>query len=297
MRTSIAFLFLVLLLAVPVYADVPASSHYSGHYRVELRFSGYDFVNKEVRADVHFYLNLPAGSKFVHVPLFFQWEDDNQLIVNPTSDYNAVLCGRLRPAEDVGLCGIALLLDTSSQLEIVFRGVSLPLRESTISVDSNGIHILLASTLSQLDRVAGLEMVELREIIFEVTDFQDSEPKSETLGGYGRRVIRFSAGARPSDIVVFAGRIKRQYIPYVMLGLMGILLGLFAAPRLVSSRSRAIFFGLLSTVGLIAITVTFFILLSEKQRFSDTTTIVTIGTVGGSFFGLLGSSVYFLWKE
>ena len=138
----------------------------------------------------------------------------------------------------------------------------------------------------------------LKEVFIRTANFQDSEPKAEMAGVYPQREIRIDESLKiPPDIFVFLGGTQNQYVLYIVLGIMGILFGYFAAPKIMPVPSRAKWSLLISVIGMGIIVGIFFGLLTPEQRFTDTTTIVTIGTALGLLTGLFIASLQFLVEQ
>lgn len=286
------FPFLSLFCASLCFAEVSII----GEYNIQFNLGNFDLSSNVILSDVALSINLPKGEGTVHIPLPISKTPDLKSIIEPNSSNNLVLLGILRPNTQYTVIQISLL-EVPSNIYILFRNVKLPLQESSRSDSGRSACILLNQAYNEVEAILNnFHAPRLNEIFIRTANFQSSEPKAEMCGVYPQKKIKIDESQKtPPDIYVFLSMSQNQYFLYIVLGIMGILLGYFAAPKIISTSSKAKWFLLTSVVGLIAIAVVFFGLLSPEQRFADTTTIVTIGTLCGLLLGLFIASIQFLF--
>jgi hypothetical protein len=265
----------------------------AGEYEVWLDFGGTDLETPEVAADLRFIVKLPAGNGLVYLPLPFG--GDSELRIDPGSDPNLILCGSFRPAEILGTCAVALLPESSS-VRLAFRNVPLRVDEAAVGEGLLGVRLPLAEAYREAaSRFGNNALLVPRRVLFQIENFDQSAPSSVLEASGSRRVIELTSnGTMPPSVVIYAGHRGAQILLYGMLGVLGLMLGLLGAPRLVTSRTRAVVFGAGSVLLLAGLLIYFFGFLPANMRSSDTTTVVTVGTVCGLLLGILVSASQYL---
>lgn len=275
-----------------------ANVNHTGEYVIQFNFGNCDLSSNVISSDVTLTINLPKGNGSVHIPLPFPKHPAIRSIIEPGSDNNLVLLGFVRPNEQYTVVQVSLL-DTPTKVFLSFENVMLPLQESSRSASGKAVLILMNQAY---ERVGGFlnhfRASQLKEIHIRTTYFQDSEPKAEMTGLDQQRKIRIGESLKsPPDVIVFLSGNQNQYSLYFVLGILGVFLGYFAAPKIISTPSKAKWYLLSSIIGMLAIAGIYFGLLPPEQRFTDTTTIVTIGTTLGLLIGLFISCLQFLFSQ
>lgn len=282
---------IILSFGLPVFGEIKTV----GHYNMIITTTSYDYSSNTARADVGIDINLPSGTGFVYMPLPFLKNQNQEFIIEPTSNSNLVLFGYIRPTEKFSVCQIALQ-ESETKLFLTFRDIAFSLNESAQSGSNKALNFLLRDAHYELMRIIkDYSSPRLQDLVLNVSNFQDSKPSSESLNDYPKRKINFSQSPTewPTNVIIFLNREENKYLLFGALSVLGILIGYFTAPKLLRTKSSVKNYLILTSIGIVAIIVTFFVVQQVGQWIKDTTTVVTVGTGAGLLIGLWMTALNF----
>jgi hypothetical protein len=280
--------YIVLLITIlPIYPTFAINS-----YKVTVDVIELNSTSNTLKANLTYEVIVSDTlSSNCYIPLAFSYQPELNFIIDPTSDYLTILYGFLLPAKNNGLCNIIYHAGDFS-VKFIFKNVSFNLNES---IESNNLKVFIyqASQAEKIIRetIKSNNIVELKEVVIKSNNFQYSIPQENPSNGSSYHTI---PATNKEDIKVYFKPSEKQMFLYIFLGILGLLIGIGAAPRLVKSTRSAIFWLIISILGGLILAFVFFNLISPAQRINDTTTIVTIGTVAGIIIGLIFRSTIYL---
>lgn len=248
-------------------------------------------IRSEIVVDAYFTLSLPSGTGLIYLPLPFGRGEAQEIVIDPRSDPNLLLCGWYRPTQALGACAATLRPQPS---EVILKLPSVRLRSDKTAIREEliGLLIPLAEAYDETASVFGADsLARPRRLKFKLDNFAESIPNSVLQDSGPTRVIDLSnASVPPPTIILYAEQRRVQVLLYGMLGVLGVLLGFLGAPRLITSKRRAGWFLSGSALALPALLGYFFFVLPPEARFTDTTVVVTVGTTSGLLIGILISA-------
>lgn len=290
MYKIIGLLFILLYTPIQHFAQ-----NNNGYYKVIITVKDVNVQNEKALADLRYYISLASDSSFTYIPLPFRIKSN--YTIEPTSDNNLVMFGNIRPTDYFGVCQLQNT-NSNSNLVITFTDIELELKNSTQPVSSKTISIYFKeSELSLRKTIRVNKILPLSEIEIICKDFEDSNPEAEiTDNQFSRRISLNTLQQGSFNLLIKIKDKPNQYILYIILGIMGILLGYFAAPKIVTTKKSAILLLSISAILSFGLVFIIFSVLSAEQLTNDTTTIVTIGMVSGLLLGMIFVSSNFLIK-
>lgn len=264
-------------------------------YKIVLDFIDTDLSKETVQANVNYNITLTSSTDDVIIPLPFRIDGNNNFFIEPTSDNNLVLIGSVRPTENFSVCQIKMDT-TSSHISLHFENIEFSIKNASHPSAQKAVYILLGEAYRELRRLipnGNFALVSELEILCK--DFVDSNPRAEVNQNNFSRIIKCDIkDGHLGNLILFINLKPNQYFLYGVLGIMGLLLGYFTAPRVIKKRSGAILTLVLNTILLLVILYITLVVLSTEQLISDTTVIVTIGMVSGLMLGSILIAIQFL---
>lgn len=264
----------------------------SNSYKVTVDVIELNSASNTIKTNLIYEVNISDTiASNCYIPLAFSYQSEVNFIVDPTSDYLTVLYGFLLPAKNNGLCNIIYPAGDFS-VKFIFKNVSFNLNES-IEFDELKVFVYQVNLSEKVIRetIKSNNIVDLKEVVIKSNNFQYSIPQENPSNGSNYHTI---SAKNKEDIKIYFKPYEKQVFLYVFLGLLGLLIGVGTAPRLVKSNKGAIFWLIISVLGAFVLVFVFFNLISPIQRINDTTTIVTVGTVAGIILGLIFRSTIYL---
>lgn len=253
---------------------------------------------KESIGNIHVYAHIKKGRGVAYIVLPVEKTKDFKFVKSLKSDNNLLLLGYPKSSKGFVICQISLNDKKDTYIEMAFRNIRFELSESIHSASLVSLPLYFGETKKTIQKYNFSEknILELKSVRFLVSGYSDSYPASKLIDLEKARIISQSnIDNTNGKIVLQINKIQNDTIIYWALGVMGILIGYMAAPKYISTNTRAnntLIFGVLGLIGVIAF---IFGYLNESQRFSDTTTIVTFGTICGIIIGLVASALQFLF--
>lgn len=271
-----------------------------GEYSVFIKSNKSSTNRMKLIIDLEINVNLKPGNGFVYIPLPVSKTDEVQLIIEPTSSNNILLFGSFRPSNDITLCSILLSNDKATKLRLFIKNITVYAQPSGRSDSEISFTFLLQEAYNKYLQTGlpASKVPRLTSVDLEFDNFKESSPPSSPSNKYNRRVISDQTlDDVPQNIVLYLSKYQNETFLYWVLGIMGILIGYLGAPNIIKTPARAKFFTISGTLLLVGLVALFFGFLSKQQRTTDTTTIVTFGSVFGLIIGILSSSVQILFQS
>jgi hypothetical protein len=290
----LAILFCTVITEPHVMADNPSV----GTYSLAFRFDQLDTSTSLVVGEVSIEASFPPGSGFAWIPLPFSVEKAEAFVIEPRSDTALILHGDIRPERTFGLVGISLQ-DHDTNFIFVIRRVKFALEQTVETRSGKSTRLLLRNAHASVQEILPEGPIpKLTEIRLKGEFLGETVPGSTPIGGSEQeRVVRFAMSSPPNDVIVYYNEARGNLpILYGFLSVLGLLLGFFVAPVIVSNRGSAVITLILSLVSLVVIGLILGLVLTPDQRLNDTTTVVTIGTAIGAVVGTSFRSAWALWK-
>ena len=268
-----------------------------GEYNITITIQNIDKTKNEVLIDFELALTLPAGNEHTFISLPIPDNSNFSYNIEPISNHNNILFGHLRPDLAYGIFQISLL-NSPSKIYITLKNILFQLKESTKTESGKALNLLFNRAIEELKKSYPLcKYAGISKIIINTKNFQGSEPQAALSNELKAYVINSPNNSLTSSpIILYLGSEENQYFLYIFLAVLGLFIGLLSAQNVISSKKSSIIWFIISTTLLVAtIIITFFVLPRDKIL-TDTTTIVTIGTIIGILLGLFGSSIFKMLK-
>lgn len=273
--------------------SLSSSNKFLGEFEVDFKITSIDQASDMAIVDIDIIVNLPSGkNKATLVPIPAPKTQNIEYIIEPESSQNDILFGHVRPDENYAVF-LIFLLDIPSKLHLKLKNVTYQLKSSDKSVSGKALFLSIDKSYEELKRsFIGFERAQLNKIKINKRFFHGSKPQATLSNNLERYEISpKSEMVVTSPIVIYLSIGEKQYYLYALLGVMGLLLGLLSAPKVITSKKSSTIWIIISSFVLVSILIISWSYLSIEKILNDTTTIVTIGTITGIFVGIIGASI------
>lgn len=263
-----------------------------GEFNIDLKVRNIDQNSNTTLIDIDVTIILPAGTKtttLISIPL--PKNPNIEYYIEPDSSQNNILYGHIRPDENYAIFQV-FLLDSPSELYLKLKNIVYPLKSSGRSESGKALYLSVDRSYAELRKAfAESNFAQLKRITINKNFFQGSTPQATLINNSKKYEIDIHSNNGQSPIVVYLKIEEKQYFLYILLGVMGLLLGVLSAPKVITSKKSSIIGIIVSSLALVVTFIFCSFYLSIEQILTDTTTIVTIGTITGVLIGLIGTAI------
>lgn len=265
-------------------------------HKIAIDFLEIELNTKEVIGNALVNIQVDSCENIIFCKLPFNLSTNSQIIVEPGSTGNNIWISPIQKNNSNNSLLIECLSEKSF-VELSIKNVSLQIQNTNKNKSGKLIEIGLTNTgtpnlenfeLSQLDEleISG-EFISVPESTYEGNDKSGKKYiiKADDIRGEKKSIFVHLDESNDSSIFYFA------------LVLLGILIGITAVPSFIKSLKTGVSFLIISALGLTILGLFFSNTIEDEQKFSDTTTIVTFGTVFGILITMFVKSIVEIYKN
>lgn len=265
-----------------------------GSYKLKIDLKE-QISSSSVLADISFDIQLPSDSNYVGLPIPFGNNKDLNFIIEPSSSQSIILNGFFRPGNT---CGFALIScdNKPATFFLTFKNVNLLTTPSSYSNDAFAINLIIDQAIGEIKNYnKDISIPQLTEVLIYSNSFINSTPAPQLSDRQNehRIVIPKDFNSQENEVIIYATQEKKTISSILLIFLLttGAFIGFFTAPKIATTYSKAIIYGLLSLAFIIIVPVIVHIYISPISQLQDSTTIVTFGTTMGLLVGVFIYSV------
>ena len=266
------------------------------NHKLAIDFKEIKVNTREVIGDALINIQVDSCKNIIFCKLPFNLSNSSQVIIEPGGTGNKIW---INPSQKSNLDNSLLIecLSEKSNVETSIKNISLHIQNTT--KNKSGKLIEIGLTNKSILNLAKYELSHLSEI--EISGGFISVPESTYDGNdkSGKRyIIKFDdIKNNKKSIFIHLDESNDSSIFYFALVLLGILIGITTAPSFIKSLKSGISFLIISILGLTILGLFFSNTIEDEQKFSDTTTIVTFGTVFGILITVFVKSLIEIYKN
>jgi hypothetical protein len=291
---QLTLILLIIVLSSSSYGTETAAQGNTcvGEFNIDLKVRNIDQSSNTALADIDVIVSLPTGNRNTTlIPIPAPKNPNIEYYIEPESSQNNILFGHIRPDENYAVFQI-FLLETPSKLHFKLKNIVYPLKSSDKSESGKALYLSVDRSYEELKKsFVDFKFAQLNKVTINKSFFQGSTPQATLSSNSKYYEIDIQPHTASSPIVIYLKVEEKQYFLYMLLGVMGLLLGLLSAPKVITSKKSSIIWIVISSFALAATIIICVSYLSIEQILTDTTTIVTIGTIAGVFVGILGTAI------
>lgn len=285
----------IIILIFCLYAFQCLGQSNDGSYKLKVNILE-QIDDNFVRADFNYHIELPQQEGYFCLALPFGMNQGSDYIVDPTSTNNLILVGFFRPANNSGLLQIHGSSQFPTKLKISFKNITIPVTPTPISKDQVAVNLTFGESTKRIrEQNSKNIIVKPTELVIYSGWFVNSSPSPKIAEREGENTITIPTdfNVETQGIIFYLAKEKKRVSLFLIafLLLTGCLLGIFTAPKISTTFTKALILGIVCLVIIIGTPVVTHKYIMPLKDITDTTTIVTLGTLIGLFFGLLLYSI------
>lgn len=293
----------IIILNFSIIFSFSASAYELGGYEINMyikeisQASNVAIININIQA----YLEKGSGVVLIPLPISSSISSSPNLVqgIDPISSYNNVLFGYIRPDEKYALYLISLL-QQPSRINFSLRNIIMATQEINEQgklLEGKSLQFLFDKAYEAVqNNFPNFNILKLRKITINCPNLYWSDPMFSR--NNDKFEINFSEDKEnPQPVILYFKLQERTYIFLLALNGLGILIGLFSSPKIITSDKSAIIWAIISVIIIFIIGVCVWKLFPIDTLLADSTAIVSIGTVVGILLGILFSSIWRIAKE